>query len=83
MSSTNGSSNEPTGFDDEDEVPRSRRQCVDCNVWAPPTRTAHTLISSEHGWRLERVAEGAIFRFDWRCPTCWVAHKSARPSGKP
>jgi len=40
--------------DDLLEAPASRRQCKDCKIFAPPTETAHTLISSRHGWRLSR-----------------------------
>src|SRR5258708_11467505 len=48
--------------DDEDELgddgpASSQRLCVDCGASAPRTRTAHTLISSKHGWRLERIPE--------------------------
>jgi hypothetical protein len=63
--------------DEDDEAQSSRRRCVDCSAWAPPTKTAHTLISSKHGWRLERISEArGHFRFDWRCPACWNLHKA-------
>jgi hypothetical protein len=76
--------------DDEDEdegaeAASSKRLCVDCGASAPRTKTAHTLISSKHGWRLERIAqENGHFRFDWRCPKCWLAHrKGVPPSSRP
>jgi hypothetical protein len=65
-------------LDDDDEPSPSRRVCVGCGVSAPPTRTAHTLISSKHGWRLERIAESeGAHRYDWRCPKCWLLHRAA------
>jgi hypothetical protein len=68
--------------DDEDEEDHSsRRVCVDCGSCAPKTQTAHTLISSKHGWRLTRARmtndEGYLFQ--WRCPKCWATHKSKSP----
>ena len=70
-------------FDDEEDggPASSQRLCVDCKSAAPRTKTAHTLISSKHGWRLERVAESdGSYRFDWRCPKCWLLHRKVPPS---
>jgi hypothetical protein len=62
--------------EDDDDVASSQRRCIDCAIWAPRTRTEHTLISSKHGWRLERIAEGdGRYRFEWRCPKCWHSYK--------
>lgn len=67
--------------DDEEDEPGSPRQCVDCGACAPKTQTAHTLISSKHGWRLSRARDGASdgYTFQWRCPKCWASHKSKAP----
>jgi len=60
----------------DDDAATSQRQCVDCGALAPSTRTLHTLISSKHGWRLERVAQAdGSHAFDWRCPRCWLFHR--------
>ncbi|MFO0618553.1 MAG: hypothetical protein U0414_38530 [Polyangiaceae bacterium] len=61
---------------DDDEPSVAERCCVDCGAKAPKTQTAHTLISSKHGWRLSRAATGDGYAFHWRCPRCWVAHKT-------
>ena len=68
--------------EDEDPQPASCRQCVDCGGQAPKTTTAHTLISSKHGWRLSRarVAEG--YTFQWLCPKCWAVHKTRAPDSQ-
>lgn len=65
--------------DDEDEEPGSQRQCVDCGSHAPRTQTAHTLISSKHGWRLSRARATEGYSFQWRCPKCWAAYKARTP----
>ncbi len=67
--------------DDNDEEPGSPRQCVDCGACAPRTQTAHTLISSKHGWRLSRARDATAngYTFQWRCPKCWASHKTKAP----
>jgi hypothetical protein len=69
--------------DDEDEehVP-SDRCCVDCKACAPKTQTAHTLISSKHGWRLSRARASDGYTFQWRCPKCWAVHKTRGPDSQ-
>jgi hypothetical protein len=60
-----------------DSVPPSeRRTCVDCNAIAPQTKTAHTLISREYGWRLLRqeTPDGKWVLY-WRCAACWQRYK--------
>jgi hypothetical protein len=59
---------------DNDEEESFQRQCVDCRAFSPSTQTAHTLISSTHGWRLERTWGQGQFVLAWRCPRCWKAH---------
>lgn len=61
----------------DDDEPSSRRTCVDCGAVAPRTQTAHTLISSKHGWRLARARAEDGYRFHWRCPKCWAVHKAS------
>jgi hypothetical protein len=64
--------------EDEDDAPRSRHECVDCKGLAPATNTNYTLISAAFGWRLTRgVASDGLATMEWRCPTCWDAHKRA------
>ncbi|MDB4993374.1 MAG: hypothetical protein JWM74_806 [Myxococcaceae bacterium] len=66
------------GPEDDDDVPRSRHECVDCKSLAPPTNTNYTLISASFGWRLTRgVAADGLATMEWRCPSCWEAHKRA------
>ena len=62
---------------DDDEEPQPQRHCVGCKTLAPPTRTAHTLISAKHGWRLQRAADhdGGV-RMEWLCPECWNARRA-------
>lgn len=63
--------------DGDPEAPVSVRRCVDCHVDAPKTRTAHTLISSKHGWRLHRSrSDAGETILAWRCPTCWHKFKT-------
>lgn len=58
---------------DDDDEPLSQHQCVMCRTMSPATRTAHTLISSQHGWRVARTPiKTGGFLFEWHCPTCWV-----------
>jgi hypothetical protein len=76
-----GSEPPPSGdaFDDDEDFDVARRQCVDCHTLAPPTNTAHTLISAAHGWRLHRRnLVGGKVEFEWRCPKCWLAFKRTR-----
>ncbi|NUP09092.1 MAG: hypothetical protein HOW73_23830 [Polyangiaceae bacterium] len=76
---SNGSESEH----DHEEEDDSSWYCVDCGTSSPKTKTAHTLISSKHGWRLSRIAdEQGGYRFEWRCPPCWAAHKQHPPSSK-
>jgi hypothetical protein len=65
------------GDDDDDDAPRVQRQCVDCKALAPLTSTSHSLISSKHGWRLQRSrdAQGSI-RLEWLCARCAVARRA-------
>ena len=53
-----------------------QQACVDCRASSPLTETNYTLISSRHGWRLnrKRVSEGK-FVMEWRCPSCWSRFK--------
>lgn len=69
--------------DDDDDDPASQRTCVDCSAHAPKTQTAHTLISSKHGWRLSRARVNEGYNFQWRCPKCWAAHKTRGPEASP
>ncbi len=52
--------------------------CVDCQKQSPETETDYTLISAQFGWRLTRgkAADGSLL-LEWRCPSCWAAHKRA------
>src|SRR5690349_16474193 len=62
--------------DDDSDVDGPTWYCVDCGASSPKTRTAHTLISSKHGWRLARIPDDrGGYRFEWRCPGCWSAFK--------
>ena len=55
----------------------AQRQCVDCRILSPRTQTVHTLISSKHGWRIQRTRSAANgLAIEWRCPTCWQALKT-------
>jgi hypothetical protein len=58
--------------------------CVDCNKTSPPTRTEHTLLSAEHGWRLHKgqSTDGTVV-MQWRCPTCWRNYKRGQPAASP
>lgn len=68
--------------DDDGDVDGSTWYCVDCGASSPKTRTAHTLISSKHGWRLARIPDDkGGYRFEWRCPGCWTAFKQQGSSG--
>ena len=65
-------------IDEDEDEDVSQRQCVQCRVMSPPTRSVLTLISGQNGWRITRVPlpEGG-YRLDWRCATCWM-HFRAR-----
>ena len=65
----------PDSHDADDEL----RSCTGCGAASPQTQTAHTLISSKHGWRLE-MKRGSNGRaaLVWRCPACWERHKQQR-----
>jgi hypothetical protein len=56
-----------------------RETCIDCRKLSPEAETDNTLISSRIGWRLTRSkgSDGTV-AFEWRCPTCWTAHKRSR-----
>lgn len=59
-----------------------RNRCVDCGAMSPLTQTNYTLISPRHGWRLTRGVDKEGRKLaEWRCPQCWVRHKS--PSSAP
>jgi hypothetical protein len=75
----------PSIDDDEEEEFTSQRQCVDCRTFAPRTRTAHTLISAQFGWRLSRTAlASGEFLYEWRCPACFTKYRDKRgPAGAP
>lgn len=67
--------------DEEEEAPISHR-CVDCAAESPKARSAHTLISAKHGWRLTRIAgPNGSHHFEWRCPKCWASHKAQGSTG--
>jgi hypothetical protein len=53
---------------------------MDCGRESPETDTDYTLISSKHAWRLikQKGPDGSV-RVEWRCPSCWAAHKRTRP----
>jgi len=54
----------------------SRFHCVGCADLSPPTHSSHTLISSQHGWRLSRrLSTRGEYLYEWRCPKCWRRHK--------
>jgi hypothetical protein len=60
-----------------------RPSCVGCGESAPETNTNYTLISTDFGWRLmRRTLPGGEKIAEWRCPTCWRAHKATgQPPG--
>lgn len=64
---------------DDEEV--FRRQCADCGVWSPPTRSQHTLISARLGWRLRREIkpDGDVI-VEWRCPACYAKRRASGTS---
>lgn len=65
--------------EDEGSGAAARRTCVGCHHLSPPTRSEHTLISAQHGWRLSRVpVAGGEARLEWRCPSCWAKHRHRR-----
>ena len=61
----------------EEDSATSQYRCVDCGASSPPTRTAHTLISAKHGWRLSRkkLSDGST-AYEWRCQGCFTAAKA-------
>ncbi len=61
-----------------------RATCTDCGERAPETNTNYTLISTNFGWRLTRrtLPDGTKIG-EWRCPTCWRAHKAAATATGP
>jgi hypothetical protein len=69
----------PRVYDEDDDaddadLPIVEASCHVCGVAAPPTRSAHTLISAQHGWRLARAKsdEGGGAP-QWFCSACWRA----------
>jgi len=64
-----------TNDDGEEEEESYQKQCVTCRALSPKAATAHTLISSTHGWRLERTLVRGEAILAWRCPRCWKAHR--------
>lgn len=77
MSKTNPDSL-PSLFSDaeNDEPATAPRKCSDCGATAPGTRTAYTLISAKHGWRLLRDADAQMI---WLCPACANARRGRAP----
>lgn len=77
MSKTNPDSL-PSLFSDaeNDEPIGAARRCSDCGATAPGTRTAYTLISAKHGWRLLREPDGQMM---WLCPGCANARRGRVP----
>jgi hypothetical protein len=64
---------------DDADVPIVNASCHVCGISAPPTRSAHTLISSRHGWRLLRGERDAgAGRIQWICAKCWRARAPDR-----
>jgi hypothetical protein len=58
--------------------------CIDCGATAPTTDTNYTLISATFGWRLaRRILPDGSRAVEWRCPTCWNAHKAATHPAHP
>jgi len=56
-----------------------RPTCIGCGSNAPNTDTNYTLISATFGWRLtRRVLPDGTRAVDWRCPSCWNAHKNVK-----
>jgi hypothetical protein len=54
--------------------------CIGCGAIAPPADEDTTLISISHGWRCVRgVNSSNQVVIEWRCPTCWVIHRSKAP----
>lgn len=69
-------------YDDDDH--EFRRQCADCGLWSPATKTQHTLISTRYGWRLSREAQAdGTMASIWRCPTCHAKRRASNPDGGP
>jgi len=68
------------GLDPDDvDQPIVDAKCDDCRLTAPPTRSAHTLISARHGWRVTRseLLNGS-FSLTWFCPDCWKRRSTVR-----
>jgi hypothetical protein len=64
---------------DDAAVPIVNASCHVCGISAPPTRSAHTLISSKHGWRLLRgEGDGDAGGVQWNCASCWKARTPDR-----
>jgi hypothetical protein len=56
-----------------------RPTCIGCGAHAPNTDTNYTLISATFGWRLSRrILPDGSRAAEWRCPSCWSAHKNPR-----
>lgn len=54
----------------------SHETCLDCKIESPATESDTTLVSSL-GWRITRTPTRAgVIVVEWRCPTCWAAHKT-------
>lgn len=52
--------------------------CMQCGIESPPQSANTPLLSTHHGWRFSRrVGPGDSIVFEWRCPKCWAAHRSA------
>lgn len=60
----------------------TQRKCAECEAESPETETQYTLIA-KHGWRVSRSrAPDGETALEWRCPTCWAAHKARQPNLK-
>jgi hypothetical protein len=59
-----------------------RKTCGVCGKQSPATRTGYTLLSTQHGWRLDRMKlpDGKAV-FEWNCPECWKAKRSKESGG--
>ncbi len=55
-----------------------RHTCVDCKQKSPETELTYSLSLPLAGWREQRsTTESGETKSEWRCPTCWGAHKRA------
>jgi hypothetical protein len=64
------------------EEETAAQRCHDCKKSAPATDTNYTLISKQHGWRLDRRRENGTIILEWRCPECWQRFKARNASAR-